>query len=107
MISLEFQRPEFFADKVRSFMPGRFLHLIVFALLLSWLSSSALPQQTSGTQSSNSQVAVSDKTGKDAVCDGALEIIPSGTTTFTRKRYIAANPKAKSKLAKPRSNVRR
>ncbi len=106
MIPLEFQRPEFFYGQVRLFMPSRFLHLMLFALLLSWFSTLSLPQQTSRTQSSNSQVAVSDQTGKDAVCDGALEIIPSGTMTFVRKRYVAP-AKAKSRLAKPRSTTRR
>ena len=107
MISLEFQCPEIFSDKVRLFMQSHFLHRMVFALLLSLLVTPAFAQQTSGIQTSSSQVAVSEQTGKDAVCDGALELIPSGTMTFARKRYVAATPKAKSKLTKPRPKTRR
>ncbi len=78
------------------------VRFFVLALLLSLLSSLSSAQQTP-----QPQTAVADKSGKEAVCDGALEIIPSGQVTFARKRYVTAHPKTKSKLAKPRSNPRR
>lgn len=90
-------------------MQSYFFRFILFTLLLSLLVGPAFAQQTSEAQASSSQVAVSEQTGKDAVCDGALELIPSGTVTFARKRYVPATPKSKSKskLAKPRSKTRR
>ena len=75
----------------------------VLALLLSLLYSLSVAQQA--PQPTSSQVAALDKSGKEASCDGALEIIPSGQVTFVRKRYAAAKPKPKP--AKPRSNLRR
>jgi hypothetical protein len=100
--------PEIFASAVRFFMQRHFFHLPLFTLLLSLLVAPTFAQQTSEAQSS-SQVAVSDKAGQEAVCDGALEIIPSGTVTFARKRYVPPlpKPKSKSKLAKSRSKTRR
>ncbi|HEX4947742.1 MAG TPA: hypothetical protein VFZ34_13815 [Blastocatellia bacterium] len=63
----------------------------------------ALSAQSKPAQST--QVAAAD--GKEAVCDGALEIIPSGQMSFARKRYVPAPRKAKTKLTKPRSTTRR
>ncbi len=100
MNSLEFNRPALF--KMGSLMKISGIRFIVLTVLLSLPGALSLAQQAS--QPSASQVAVVDKSGKEAVCDGALEIIPSGQVTFARKRYV---PKPKSKLTKPRSNARR
>jgi hypothetical protein len=72
------------------------------ALVLSWLGTLAWAQQAQNPQPQSLPVAISDKTGNEAVCEGAAEIIPSGQQTFVRKRYVAAQPKAKAKLTKPR-----
>ena len=105
MISLEFTGPGFHHLEIGWLMKTCCIRFFVLTILLSLLGSFTAAQQT--PQASASQVAVENKSGKEAVCDGALEIIPSGQVTFPRKRYVAANPKGKSKLAKPRSTVRR
>ena len=105
MISLEFTGPGFHHIEIGWLMKTCCIRFFVLTVLLSLLSSLAAAQQT--PLPSVSQVVVEHKSGKEAVCDGALEIIPSGQVTFPRKRYVAANPKGKSKLAKPRSNGRR
>jgi hypothetical protein len=69
-------------------------------LSLSLLSSLLWVVMGQTAQPPTSTVVVSDKTGKEAVCDGAAEIIPSGQQTFVRKRYVP--PKAKTRLKKPR-----
>ncbi len=80
------------------------LLLIILALLLAAPGLALLAQPNAQGQSASTQVATSDKTGKDAVCDGALEIIPSGQVSFARKRYIA---KVKNRPSKPRTPSRR
>ena len=63
-----------------------------------------------GTQRSLAVPVQSSTTGKqdkEAVCDGAMEIIPSGQMSFSRKRYIPTRPKSKTPLAKPRTKARR
>jgi hypothetical protein len=85
------------------FMKDRIARLFLATWCLSLPSSLALAQPTQSALSPSSQVAVSDKTGKEAVCEGAVEIIPSGQQSFVRKRYIAAHPKSKTKLPKPRA----
>jgi hypothetical protein len=84
-------------------MKDRITRLFLTALFLSLLSSPALAQSGQGAQPQSSQVAISEKTGQDAVCEGAAEIIPSGQQTFARKRYLAAHPKPKTKTVKPRT----
>jgi hypothetical protein len=88
-------------------MKYRLVRLFFSTLSLALISSTALAQATQSTPAQSSQIVTVDKSGKEAVCDGALEIIPSGQVTFARKRYVAANPKPKSKLAKPRSSSRK
>lgn len=78
------------------------VRFFVLVILLSLFCAPAAAQQA--PPPSASPVVVENKSGKEAVCDGALEIIPSGQVTFARKRYV---PKPKSKLVKPRSTVRR
>ncbi len=71
---------------------------IFLATFLFWgllISSVAQPLQSS-------QVATSQG-GKEAVCDGALEIIPSGQMSFVRKRYtppVKKNAPKNTKRAK-------
>jgi hypothetical protein len=100
MISLEFNRPVLFLRG--SLMKISCVYCFVLTILLSLPGALSLGQPPAPP--ATSQVAVVDKSGKEAVCDGALEIIPSGQVTFARKRYV---PKTKVKIAKPRSNVRR
>jgi hypothetical protein len=78
------------------------VYLFILTILLSLPGVLSLAQPPA--QPAASQVVALDKSGKEASCDGALEIIPSGQVTFARKRYV---PKSKVKIAKPRSNVRR
>ncbi|MFN7931242.1 MAG: hypothetical protein U0Y68_25600 [Blastocatellia bacterium] len=68
--------------------------------LLGCFSSSLLLAQSQ--PSASSQIAISATTGKEAVCEGGGEIIPSGQQTFARKRYVAATPKAKLKTTRTR-----
>ncbi len=98
MISLEFPCPG--QIKLGSLMKILRAHFFVLVVLLSLLNSLV------AAQSPTSTVVVVDKSGKEASCDGALEIIPRGQVTFARKRYVAPL-KHKSKLAKPHSNARR
>ncbi|MBS1806696.1 MAG: hypothetical protein JST84_00725 [Acidobacteria bacterium] len=72
------------------------------AAALFLLGSLSFAQPSQNPQPLTSQVAISDKTGKEAVCEGGAEIIPSGQQSFMRKRYSAANPKPKTKLTKSR-----
>lgn len=58
-------------------------------------------------QQPSSQIAKAEKQGKDAVCDGAMEIIPSGQMSFVRKRYIPTRAKSKTSNAKVRTTPRR
>lgn len=95
MISLEFSGTGFI--ELSSLM--KICNLILIILALVWV----IPGNAQ-SQSASTQVAISDKTVKDAVCDGALEIIPSGQVSFARKRYIA---KVKTKPSKPRTPSRR
>jgi hypothetical protein len=87
-------------------MKDRIVRLFFSALILLLISSLALAQPGPSRQV-QSPVAVANQNGKEAVCEGALEIIPSGQMTFARKRYVPAPPKPKTKLAKPRSSSRR
>lgn len=78
------------------------VYLFVLTILLSLPATFSVAQPPAPP--ATSQVVALDKSGKEASCDGALEIIPSGQVTFARKRYV---PKSKLKIAKPRTNVRR
>ncbi|MBL8204266.1 MAG: hypothetical protein JNM09_08550 [Blastocatellia bacterium] len=85
-------------------------HTLRFFLIVWFLfsfASLAIAQQNSGTPSTSSPALAADKSGKDASCDGALEIIPSGQVSFVRKRYVSANPKTKPRLPKSRANSRK
>lgn len=74
--------------------------LFLSALFVTLLSFLALAQSS---QPPSSQVAISATTGKEAVCEGGAEIIPSGQQSFVRKRYMAATPKSKTKTTKTRA----
>ncbi len=102
MISLEFIGTGFM--EMSSLMKICNLLLIIFALLLVAPGLALRAQPHVQSQSAGAQLATSDKTGKEASCDGALEIIPSGQVSFARKRYIA---KVKNKPGKPRTQSRR
>ncbi len=102
MISLEFSGTGFM--EMSSLMKICNLLLIILALLLVTPGLALLAQPNAQSQSAGTQVATSDKTGKEAVCDGALEIIPSGQVSFARKRYIA---KVKTKPSKARTQSHR
>jgi hypothetical protein len=88
-------------------MKHRLIRLFFSTLSLALLSLTPLAQSTPSPSPSTTQVIAADKNGKEAVCEGALEIIPSRQVSFARKRYIAAHAKPKSKLAKPRSSSRK
>lgn len=77
-------------------MQFRFCHLITFVLLLCLFNSLAWAQQNSGSQPPATQVAGADKSNKEAVCDGALDIIPQGAMSFVRKRYVPLKPKPRT-----------
>lgn len=80
-----------------------FLATIWFFSLPANLSAQPVP----GNHTAQLQIAATEKskTGKEAVCDGALELIPSGKMNFVRKRYTPPVKKASSKSH--RSGARR
>lgn len=82
-------------------MKDRITKFSVASLML--IGSLSFAQPTQNPQPVTAQIAISDKTGKEAVCEGGAEIIPSGQQSFARKRYITANPKIKTKPAKSRT----
>lgn len=77
-------------------MQFRFYHLITFILFAILFNSLTWAQPNSGTQPPTTQVAAADKSNKEAVCDGALDIIPQGAMTFARKRYVPSKPKPRT-----------
>lgn len=80
-------------------MKDRFSSFLLTTVLLLVSNALLLAQQPS---SSSSQIPLSATTGKEAVCEGGAEIIPSGQQSFARKRYVAAKPKVGSKPTKAR-----
>lgn len=83
------------------------LRLIAFILLVAGLGSLGQAQQTVASSSSPPKSTSSSTSNQEAVCDGALEIIPRGQMSFARKRYVAASPKSKSLGPKARAKSRK
>lgn len=77
------------------------LRQFFFSVVSLLAIASLVPAQSSqSTQPQTSQVAISATTGKEAVCEGGAEIIPSGQQSFARKRYTRVIPKAKPKMSR-------
>lgn len=83
-------------------MKDRLIGLLLLASSATLASSLTWAQQSPSSQPPTTQVAISATTGKEAVCEGGAEIIPSGQQSFVRKRYTRPTPKAKTKLSRQR-----
>lgn len=83
-------------------MKDRLIRFFLTGLCSTLISSMTLAQPPSSPLTPTSQVAVSAPTGKEAVCEGGAEIIPSGQQSFARKRYVAGKARPKTRLTKPR-----
>jgi len=75
---------------------------LLIAILL--VAVSFAPRLAAQTASASSPPAA--KAGKEAACDGALEIVPRKEMTFARKRRPAAKP-ATSEAKPDRSSARK
>lgn len=84
------------------FMQFRFSQMILTTSLFLLSGTPLLAQAKQPPTSSSTQIAISATTGKEAVCEGGAEIIPSGQQSFPRKRHVAAKPPPKSKTTKTR-----
>ena len=83
-------------------MKIRFTSFFLTSSLLCLSSTLLFAQPSQNPKASSSQVAISATTGKEAVCEGGAEIIPSGQQSFARKRHVAAKPQPKLKTSKAR-----
>ncbi len=71
----------------------RFIGLLIIITLLT-LPLSAFGQAKASGKSSHAarQTTVTKKVSTETTCDGALDIVPSRSVSFTRKRRPATTP---------------
>jgi hypothetical protein len=90
---------KFNPDIPRKFMSKRVFQIVLLALIAVCLSSA--------TQAQSQPVSASKKSSASATCDGALDIVPTKSMSFARKRRPNSGGKGDAKpQAAPAANAK-